>query len=94
MVFNRLYRKILLSKIPSQKNIHFKMNEIFNAALKYHDLGFNLTYINPKKNDPLKKKIYKAPTNNRQKLKKKKQEFDELISFDWKNWEQYLAIKN
>ena len=61
------------------------MNEIFNAALKYHDLGFNLTYINPKKNDPLKKKIYKAPTNNRQKLKKKKQEFDELISFDWKN---------
>ena len=51
------------------------MNEIFNAALKYHDLGFNLTYINPKKNDPLKKKIYKAPTNNRQKLKKKKQEF-------------------
>ena len=60
------------------------MNEIFNAALKYHDLGFNLTYINPKKNDPLKKNIYKAQQTT-DKKKKKKQEFDELVSFDWKN---------
>lgn len=61
------------------------MNNLLDFALKYHDFGFNITHINPSQNDPLKKKIFKAPTNDRQILKKRKQTKLEIESLDWKN---------
>ena len=32
------------------------MKDIYDYAKDYYNLGFNITYINPKENDPLKKK--------------------------------------
>ena len=61
------------------------MKDIYNYAIEYYNLGFKITYINPKENDPLKKKIYKAPSNNRIKLKNKRQLFEEIKSFNWGN---------
>ena len=61
------------------------MKDVYDYAIKYYNLGFNITYINPKENDPLKKKIYKAPSNNRIKLKNKRQLFKEIESFNWGN---------
>jgi len=61
------------------------MKDIYDYAKDYYNLGFNITYINPKENDPLKKKVYKAPSNNRIKLKNKRQLFEEIKSFNWAN---------
>ena len=61
------------------------MDKLLDFALMYHSFGFNITHINPKRNDPLKKKIFKAPTNDRQTLKKRKQTKIELESLDWPN---------
>lgn len=61
------------------------MKDIYDYAKDYYNLGFNITYINPEENDPLKKKVYKAPSNNRIKLKNKRQLFEEIESFNWEN---------
>ena len=36
------------------------MKDIYDYAIKYYNLGFNITYINPKENDP-KKRFIKHP---------------------------------
>lgn len=51
----------------------------------YYNLGFNVTHIIPELNDPAKKNIYKAPTNNRQIITHRRQTIDELISYNWEN---------
>ena len=61
------------------------MKDLYDYAKDYYNLGFNITYINPEENDPLKKKVYKAPSNNRIKLKNKRQLFEEIESFNWEN---------
>lgn len=61
------------------------METLIDYAEKYHDLGFNITYIDPVKNDPATKKIFKAPTNDRQILKNNPQTKSELYLLDWGN---------
>jgi hypothetical protein len=51
----------------------------------YNNLGFKVTHINPLLNDPKRKKIYKAPTNNRHLLKTQKQTKEDVLSLDWEN---------
>lgn len=61
------------------------MDKLIEWAGYYHDLGFKVTHINPLLNDPKKKKIYKAPTNNRHLLKTQNQTKDDVLNLDWKN---------
>ena len=60
------------------------MKSLIDWAVYYHKFGFNVTHIVPSKNDP-SKKIYKAPTNNRQQITHRCQKLDELQSYDWEN---------
>jgi len=60
------------------------MKKFIDWAVFYHNLGFNVTHIIPSKNDP-SKKIYKAPTNNRQLITKRRQLSKEIQSYDWEN---------
>ena len=55
------------------------MKKFIYWAVFYHNLGFNVTHIIPSKNDP-SKKIYKAPTNNRQLITKRRQLSKEIQS--------------
>jgi hypothetical protein len=61
------------------------MENLIEWAEYYHDLGFKVTHINPILNDPKKKKIYKAPTNNRHFLKTQKQTKNDVLNLDWAN---------
>ena len=61
------------------------MEKLIEWAGYYHDLGFKVTHINPLLNDPKKKKIYKAPTNNRHLLKAQNQTKDDVLNLDWGN---------
>ena len=60
------------------------MKKLIDWAKYYYDLGFNVTHIVPEKNHP-SKKIFKAPTNNRQLITFRRQDRDEMLSYDWDN---------
>ena len=60
------------------------MTDLNDWAVFYYDLGFNVTHIVPSKNDP-SKYIYKAPTNSRQLITHRRQEINEMQSYDWEN---------
>jgi len=60
------------------------MKNLRDWAKYYYNLGFNVTHIVPEKNDPVKK-IFKAPTNNRQLITFRRQDRDEMLSYDWDN---------
>lgn len=60
------------------------MKKLIDWAKHYYDLGFNVTHIVPEKNHP-SKKIFKAPTNNRQLITFRRQDRDEMLSYDWDN---------
>ena len=60
------------------------MKNLRDWAKYYYNLGFNVTHIVPEKNDPAKK-IFKAPTNNRQLITFRRQDRDEMLSYDWDN---------
>ena len=60
------------------------MKKLIDWAKYYYDLGFNVTHIVPEKNHP-PKKIFKAPTNNRQLITFRRQDRDEMLSYDWDN---------
>jgi len=60
------------------------MKKLIDWAIHYYNLGFNVTHIVPEKNDP-EKKIFKAPTNNRQLITFRRQDRDEMLSYDWEN---------
>jgi hypothetical protein len=49
----------------------------------YYGLGFNITSINPLKNDSKTKKIFKAPTTDRQTLKNRRQTISEIKNLEW-----------
>lgn len=54
------------------------------ANYYYHRFGFNITYMNPVQNIfQGKKKPYKSPTNDRSILGQKRQDYSELLTFDW-----------
>ena len=58
------------------------MKNLRDWAKYYYNLGFNVTHIVPEKNDPAKK-IFKAPTNNRQLITYRRQNQDEMLAYDW-----------
>lgn len=60
------------------------MKKLIDWAKYYYNLGFNVTHIVPEKNHP-SKKIFKAPTNNRQLITFRRQDRDEMLSYDWDN---------
>ena len=60
------------------------MTDLNDWAVFYYDLGFNVTHIVPSKNDH-SKYIYKAPTNSRQLITHRRQEINEMQSYDWEN---------
>lgn len=60
------------------------MKKLVDWAKYYYNLGFNVTHIVPEKNHP-SKKIFKAPTNNRQLITFRRQDRDEMLSYDWDN---------
>ena len=60
------------------------MNSLLDWAQFYYGLGFNVTHIVPSKNTT-KKYPYKAPTNDRQKITRRRQSQIEMSSYDWLN---------
>ena len=60
------------------------MKNLRDWAKYYYNLGFNVTHIVPEKNHP-SKKIFKAPTNNRQLITFRRQDRGEMLSYDWDN---------
>ncbi len=61
------------------------MKKLIDWGEFYYNFGFKVTNINPLLNDAKKKKIFKAPTNNRHKLKNNIQTLKEVMNLDWIN---------
>jgi hypothetical protein len=63
------------------------MKKLILDATYYYVKGFNITHINTSFNIERGDKwnVYKSPTNNISKLKHTRQDYNDLLEFDWQN---------